>query len=56
MWVVAAPRWPLVDHPHLPGRYRVIAMATGSLPTVMALPGVPVAVLTGVTVWLLLPA
>jgi hypothetical protein len=33
-----------------------MAMATGWLPTVMAVPGLPVAVLTGVTVWLLLRA
>lgn len=37
------------------GRYGVMAMATGSFPTVMALPGLLVAVLTGVTVWSLLP-
>jgi hypothetical protein len=33
-----------------------MAMATGLLPTVIALPGLLVAVLTGVTVWSLLPA
>ena len=40
----------------VPGGYGVMAMAAGWLPTVMALPGLLVAVLTGVTVWSLLPA
>src|SRR5262249_61307705 len=38
------------------GGYGVMAMATGSLPAVMALPGLLVAVLAGVSGALLLPA
>ena len=40
----------------VPGGNGVMAMAAGWLPTVMVLPGLLVAVLTGVTVWSLLPA
>lgn len=56
-WAVYTPGGVLGrEGPGLPGCYRLMAMATGSLPTVMALPGLPVAVLTGVTLWLPLPA
>jgi hypothetical protein len=41
---------PSVATPGRSGRYRVIAMAMGSVPTVIGVPAVPVAVRIGVTV------